>query len=68
LYQAEVIHYFRACQDLQDLKDLQAAEECPGSLVPQGYQAEMVAMEKEDLKEREENLGFQELGDFQVLR
>jgi hypothetical protein len=62
------MHYFRACQEFLDLKDLQAGEECPGNLVPQDYQVEMVAMGKEVSKEREENLDFQELGDFQVFQ
>jgi hypothetical protein len=38
------------------------------SLVPQGYQVEMVVTEREDLKEIEENLDPQELGVFQVLQ
>jgi len=37
-------------------------------LVPQGYQVEMVVLEKEDSKERGENLDHQEVEALQVLR
>jgi hypothetical protein len=58
----------RACQESQDQKDFQAQEEHLESLVPQGYQVEMVVLEKGDSKERGENLDLQEVEASQVLQ
>jgi hypothetical protein len=58
--------HFRAYQGFLDQKDLQAGEECLGNLVPQGCQAEMVVLEREDSKGREGNLDLPEAGACQV--
>lgn len=63
----DLLHH-QVYQELLDQKDLQAGEECLESLVPQGYQVEMVVLEREDSKERKGTLDFQELGACQVLQ
>jgi hypothetical protein len=47
LFHTELVQSCRAYQESQDQKDFQAREEHLERLVPQGYQVEMVVMEKE---------------------
>lgn len=68
LFHTELVQSCRAYQESQDQKDFQAREEHLERLVPQGYQVEMVVMEKEGWKERGENLDPQAVGAFQVLQ
>jgi hypothetical protein len=68
LFCTELVQSYRACQESQDQKDFQAQEERLERLVPQVYQVEMVVLEKEDTKERGENLDPQEVEALQVLQ
>jgi hypothetical protein len=68
LFHTELVQSYRACQESQDQKEFQAQEERLEMLVPQGYQVEMVVVEKEDSKERGENLDPLEVEALQVLQ
>lgn len=68
LFRTELVQSYRACQESQVQKDFQAQEECLVRLVPRGYQVEMVVLEKEDSKERGENLDLQEAEASRVLQ
>jgi hypothetical protein len=68
LFHTELAQSYRACQESQDQKDFQAQEEHLEILVPQGYQVEMAVLEKEDSKERGENLDLKEVEELQVLQ
>jgi hypothetical protein len=68
LFHTELVQSYRACQESQDQKDFQAQEEHLEMLVPQGYQVEMVVLEKEVSKERGENLDLKEVEALQVLQ